>query len=223
MPELKEVSDDEIKEDEWTDEESEDRDGLRFKEVEEWDEAFSTVESVQMTGTTELYDSGCTNHISPYRDQFKNFEDIVPRHFRAAKKQSFSTIGKGELVIDILNGSETSQLRLTGVLYLPEVSYMLVSVGWLDKAGFMTTFGGGKCVIRGLDDVKIREVLRKLTKIYKVDHDEDVASAAEEKLTLEQFHRRMGHISIDVAQKLVKDGMVTGIRLKYTPIGKTLF
>ena len=36
--------------------------------------------------------------------------------------------------------------------------------------------------------MKIGEVLRKSTKIYKVDHDEDVASAVKEKLTLEQFH-----------------------------------
>jgi len=210
MPELEEVSDNEIKEDKWTDEESEDRDGLRFKEVEEWDEAFPTVESVQMTRTAELYDSGCTNHISPYHDQFKNFEDIVPRHFGAANKQSFSIIGKEELVINIPNGSETSQLRLTGVLYSLEVSYSLVSVGQLDEAGFTTKFDGGKCIIQGLD-IKIGEVLRKSTKIYKFDHDEDVVSVAEEKLTLEQFHRWMGHISIDVTQKLIKDGMVTGI------------
>jgi len=223
MPELEEVSDDEITEDEWTDDESEDGDGLRFEKVEEPDEAFATVESVQMTGTAELYDSGCTNHISPYHDRFENFENIVPRHFCAANKQSFSTIGKGELVIDIPNGSETSQLRITGVLYLPKVSYTLVSVGRLDEAGFTTTFGGGKCVIRGPDNVKIGKVLRKSTKIYKVDHDEDVASAAEEKLTLEQFHRWMGHISMDVTRKLVKDGMITGIRLEYTPIGNTFF
>jgi hypothetical protein len=29
-------------------------------------EAFVVAESVQMTGTAEFYDSGCTNHISPY-------------------------------------------------------------------------------------------------------------------------------------------------------------
>ena len=120
---------------------------VKIQEVEEWDEAFATVESVQTTRTTELYDSGCTNHILPYHNQFENFEDIVPRHFCAANKQSFSTIGKWQLVINIPNGSETSQLRLTGVLYLPEVSYMLVSVERLDEAGFTMTFGGGKCII----------------------------------------------------------------------------
>ena len=49
-------------------------------------------------------------------------------------------------------------------------------------------FGGGKCVLHGLDGVKIGEVLRKSLRIYKVEHEEKVASTAEEKLTLEQFH-----------------------------------
>jgi len=64
----------------------------------------------------------------------------------------------------------------------------LVSVGQLDGAGFTTAFGGGKCIIRGPDNAKIREVLRKSMKICRVDHEEDVAGAVDEKLTLEQFH-----------------------------------
>jgi hypothetical protein len=104
-------------------------------------EAFVVEESVQTAGTAELYDSGCTNHISPFRNQFENFQSIVPRHFRAANKETFSTIGKGELVVDVPNGDGVSQLRLMDVLYSPEVGYTLVSVGRLDEAGFTVTFG----------------------------------------------------------------------------------
>lgn len=67
MPELIEVSDSKDKDED--NGEGEDN-GQRFEEVEERDEAFTTVESVQMTGTTELYDSGCTDHISLYHNQF---------------------------------------------------------------------------------------------------------------------------------------------------------
>jgi hypothetical protein len=190
-------------------------------EVEEFSdtsgEAFVVAESVQTAGTAELYDSGCTNHISPYRNQFENFQSITPRHFRAANKQTFSTIGKGELVISVPYGEGVTQLRLTDVLYSAEVSYTLVSVGRLDEAGFTVIFGGGKCTLRGVDDVEIGAVLRTSTRVYKVEHEEGVASAAEERLTLEKFHRRMGHISPDVARKLIKDNMVTGVRLEYAP------
>lgn len=40
---------------------------------------------------------------------------------------------------------------------------------------------------------------------------------AEEFLTLDKFHRRMGHISAKIAQQLVKDKFVTGVWLEYTP------
>ncbi|KAF8156831.1 hypothetical protein B0H34DRAFT_658121, partial [Crassisporium funariophilum] len=49
----------------------------------------------------ELYDSGCTQHISPFRDDFENLRDIPPKSFLAANKQSFSATGKGEMVIDV--------------------------------------------------------------------------------------------------------------------------
>ena len=122
------------------------------------EEVLVSTESMPTTETAELYDSGCMNHISLYKDRFQNFENIVPRHFRAANKQSFSTIGKGDMVIDVPNGPNTSQLRLTDVLYLPEVNYTLVLIGQLDESGFTVTFGGGKCTLHGLDGEKVGEV-----------------------------------------------------------------
>ena len=110
-------------------------------------EVFVVAKTVQASVKTELYNSGCTNHISPYKSDFNNFQTIETRHFRAANKQTFSTIGKGELVVDIPNNNGSTQLWLLEVLYSPEVSYTLILIGWLDEDGFSITFGGGKCTI----------------------------------------------------------------------------
>ena len=93
------------------------------------------LDSVKSGGVvTELYDFGCTNHISPYRDCFINFQSIVPRKFRAANQQTFSTTGTGELMIDVPNGDgHFCKLRLTGVQFSPDIAYILVSVGQLDE------------------------------------------------------------------------------------------
>lgn len=40
---------------------------------------------------------------------------------------------------------------------------------------------------------------------------------------LDQFHRRMGHISPDVARKLVTKGFVTGVHLDETESGDPFF
>ena len=183
-------------------------------------EAFVVAESIQSAGMAELYDSGCTNHISPYKSQFENFKPITPRHFRAANKQTFSTTGTGDLVVDVPNGDGVTQLRLRDVLYSAEVGYTLVSVGRLDEAGFTVKFGGGMCRLLGEDGVEVGVVPKTSTRVYKVEHDESVVNAAEERLTLDKQHRRMGHISIDVARKLLKDKMITGVRLEYSPMKK---
>ena len=75
-------------------------------------EAFVVAETVQTLAKTELYDSRCTNHISPYKSDFNNFQTIETRHFHTANKQIFSTIGKGELVVNIPNNSGTTQFWL---------------------------------------------------------------------------------------------------------------
>jgi hypothetical protein len=62
-------------------------------------------------------------------------------------KQTFSTTGKGDLVIDVPNGYGEMQLRLSDVLYSAEVGYTLVFVGRLDEAGLSVTFRAGKCML----------------------------------------------------------------------------
>ena len=59
--------------------------------------------------------------------------------------------------------------------------------------------------------MKIGEVLRESSRICKVEHKEEMAGATEEKATLEQFHQQMRHVLLEVARKLVRDRMVTGI------------
>lgn len=106
------------------------------------------------------------------------------------------------------------------------MAYTLVSIGKLDNAGFTATFGGQKCTIKrhgGNIEEVVGVVQKTLLGVYKVEHEDGVANAAEERLTLEKFHHHMGHMSPEVARKLVKDNMVTGVRLKYTLLGNPFF
>ncbi|KZV80781.1 hypothetical protein EXIGLDRAFT_569675, partial [Exidia glandulosa HHB12029] len=164
---------------------------------------------------TELYDSGTTSHISPYREDFENLEEILPREFRAANSAKFAAKAKGELVINVPNGVSSSALRLTEVLYAPEVGYTLVSIGQLDKLGFKTEFGDGKCRITAPDGQTVGEVLRTQKGLYRVDRDADTANAAVESVTAQEMHRLLGHCSPEVAQRMLTSGMATGLRLEF--------
>ena len=127
------------------------------------------------------------------------------------------------MIINILNGIDISQLQLTEVLYSPEVGYTLISVGHLDENGFTVTFSGGQCTIHGPDGTHIGAI-PKTKGLYHVAHDEpNKVNSVNKKLTLDQFHRQMGHISVGVAQKLVDKGYITGVCLESTPAGEPFF
>lgn len=87
-------------------------------------------------------------------------------------------------------------------VYAPEVRYTLVSVGKLNDSGYVNAFGGGKCTLVDSKGITIGAV-PKTNGLYHVVHEPERANAAEEELTLESFHRRMGHISPKSAQKFV--------------------
>jgi len=98
----------------------------------------------------EIYNSGCSKHLTLYRDTLENFVEIPPKTFQAANKQTMSAVGMGEMIINVSNGANISQLRLTEVLYSPEVGYTLVSVGRLDEKGFELPFQAANVPSRDL-------------------------------------------------------------------------
>jgi hypothetical protein len=79
------------------------------------------------------------------------------------------------------------------------------------------TFSGGKCTIRGPDGRCVGKVPKSGKGLYKVQHEKgEEANIAEETLTLDMLHRRLGHISPQAAKKLVDKGFMTGVQLETT-------
>ncbi|KAJ6611958.1 hypothetical protein B0H10DRAFT_1712837, partial [Mycena sp. CBHHK59/15] len=51
----------------------------------------------------ELYDSGCTQHLSPFLSEFSNLASIPPKEFSAANNQRFKATARGNMVISVPN------------------------------------------------------------------------------------------------------------------------
>ena len=171
----------------------------------------------------EIYDSGCSKHLMPYHDALESFIEIPPKSFPAVNKQNMTAVGMGKMTINVPDGADVSQLKLTEVLYSLEVGYTLVSVGWLDEKGFEIIFSGGKCTIKGPNGEHVGAV-PKTKGLYHVAHDEHkMAHAVGEELTLDQFHHDMRHISAGVAHRLVNNGFVTGVHLEPKSSGEPFF
>ena len=165
------------------------------------------------TPRTEVYDSGASRHISPYKDDFTSYTPLsTPLYFNAASQHRFPAIGMGTLVVQTLNHGCESSLALLRALYTPSVTGTLVSLGALDEEGYQTHIGNGCLRITSPRGDSVAEIPCNTRRLYKVIHIPESANAAELVSAME-LHRRLGHISVASARKLVQSGAVKGITL----------
>lgn len=89
---------------------------------------------------------------------------------------------------------------LKDVLHCPDMGLMLISIGKITAAGYKVIFRNTTCKIFDQKD-KIIGQINARNGLYRVDHGitVNVAMSGEtrEVLTIEEFHRRMGHIALD--------------------------
>ena len=76
--------------------------------------ARTTVDST--AGSTMIYDSGATMHMSPNRDRFIDFRRIEPKGVKAANKTVFMATGSGHMKINVPNGKGTHQQKCLGLV-----------------------------------------------------------------------------------------------------------
>ena len=150
---------------------------------------------------TELYDSGASRHMSPYHDHFENYVTIALKSITAADKWHFQAIGKGDLRIKIPNGHGTTTVLLKDILHCPDMGLTLISIGKITATGYKVIFRGSSCKIFDQKDKVIGLIIVKIG-LYHIDHNVFVNMAmtgeAQEVVTLEELHRKMGHITPEV-------------------------
>ena len=162
--------------------------------------AMETNEGPTLSCQVELYDSGTTCHISPYRERFENLVDIPNKSFTTANRQKFVTTGVSDMIVEVPNGYDVLRLCLTEVLFSPEVGYMLVSISRLDEFGLLTTFAEGFCTICRSDGETIGRIPCTSKGLYCIVHKHETANATIEMVTVMELHRHYGHIAPSVAR-----------------------
>ena len=87
-----------------------------------------------------MVDSGCTDHLSSYLDDFVSKEDCK-RNCKTANGKIMPIFGPGTVLLKHNNGECNKTLMLTRVYYAPHVSHCLLSVTALTKQGFTCMIG----------------------------------------------------------------------------------
>ena len=99
------------------------------------------------SSATELYDSGVSQHFSPFYNQFVRFKSIPPKSISTADKHMFQAIGQGDLHVKVPNRDMTMQILLKDILYVPSMGVTLVLTSKLAVAGYSALFCGSVCDI----------------------------------------------------------------------------
>src|SRR6202522_333476 len=176
-----------------------------------------TLADTGSTFKTELFDSGATRHMSPYKHKFINFIPIQNKILTAADGGHFEATGKGDIRIGMPNGKSTTKILLKDVLYAPKMGVTLVSISKIDVAGYASLFH--KSQLRIFSSMKEKKLLAKIEMkngLYRVEHEKDVEVAAAvipEVVSIEKLHWLMGHIAPEAAKALVEKGLVEGFKL----------
>jgi len=97
--------------------------------------------------TSELYDSGATRHMTPYKEALANYTIITPKPIDVVNKHTFHAIRQGDLPICVPNSKAYMNITLHDGLHTLEIVFTLMSMGLIDEAVYMVTFKGGTCII----------------------------------------------------------------------------
>lgn len=166
-----------------------------------------------------IMDSGATSHFCPDRSKFSNFVTIPPQKIHTADGSTLDAIGRGDVDINLPLGNERTNVTLKNALYAPKMAFTLISTTRITSAGLAVLFEGRMCQIlsKGPDRCVIAEI-PQVEGLYSVvgrrqGHHAHLAKA---KLTVNELHRILGHVSQTAVLDAVKKGLVMGVELDTT-------
>lgn len=167
----------------------------------------------------ELYDSGASRHMTPFRHKMINYTSIEPTSIKAANSRTFQAVGKGDMYVNVPCNGKSTRILLKDVLHAPSMSYTLISVSKITASGCAVVFRGHTCKIYNKANKLIGEIPKE-NGLYGTRVNLEHAATTIEQISVDDLHRRMGHISMQAARDLVEKNLVSGIKLKVNGISR---
>ncbi|KAL2243405.1 UNVERIFIED_CONTAM: Retrovirus-related Pol polyprotein from transposon TNT 1-94 [Sesamum indicum] len=151
-----------------------------------------------------LIDSGCTFHMSPFKDIFTNLRYEHAGFVSMANEKRCEIEGLGDISMCFKDGYK---MTLKNVRYVPDLSHNLISCAALEEDGLEGRWGKSLMKIMKGSLVVFKVERKRNLYICTVSYDYLAASVSEcDSTTL--WHKRLGHISKKGLDFLRKDGIL---------------
>ena len=167
--------------------------------------------------TNWIVDSGATCHMCYEEDLFIEMTKLEePQKITVGDGYSVEAVSKGtvELMMKV-PGEEVRRCNLSEVLYVPKLSYNLLSVSKATKTDKMFQFGQSSCSIMDINNRTIATATKSGNLYYlncarRGTATSEVAMCGKEDTKESIWHRRFGHLGVKNLERLAKDQLVEG-------------
>ncbi|KAL2253784.1 UNVERIFIED_CONTAM: Retrovirus-related Pol polyprotein from transposon TNT 1-94 [Sesamum indicum] len=151
-----------------------------------------------------LIDSGCTFHMSPFKDIFSNLRYEHVGFVSMANEKKCEIKGLGDISLCFEEGYK---MILKNVRYVPDLSHNLISCAALEEEGLEGRWGKGIMKVMKGSLVVFKAERKRNLYICTATYENIAASALENNKT-NLWHKRLGHISMKGLDFLRKDGIL---------------
>lgn len=171
----------------------------------------------QSNGDVWLADSGATKHITHRREWFSEYHSVKDgRYVEIANNEKMNIAGYGTIEIQACVEGVWYDRRLENVQYVPTTQKNLFGTNGLTTKGFEVKFRKNICEV--VDDktdqivaVGYKDNDQLFRMAFRVCKREQGNVCASNNVSLQQWHRRLGHINVTAIKSMCKNGLVSGI------------
>ncbi|CAF0996316.1 unnamed protein product [Brachionus calyciflorus] len=152
-----------------------------------------------------LLDSGATNHLCCIKSMFSDLKPHSSK-VKVGDGRDLEVMGIGNIKAKIKSKNDLKSITIENVLYVPELSVNLISIGKLSRKGFKIIFEREKCNIVSNDETIIEAKSwsqnKNLYELSLLFQESERALISIKSDDLKLWHFRLGHLSLENMKRL---------------------
>lgn len=159
-----------------------------------------------------IVDSGATSHVVNNPNLLTKFDTRQCSQVDVANGGTESVHGKGSCVIEFVNeNGNVAQTTISNILYAPQITGNMLSVGKLCDAGFQVCFDESTCKI--LYNNKQIGIADNINGLYQLRQPNKVCSLRSDELCIHDWHRIFGHRDMNAIKTMDKNELIHGMKI----------
>lgn len=160
-------------------------------------------------------DSGATAHMCNNRNAFESLSNGPLNNVSTAGKENLMSHGIGDIRFNVRLRGKVKSVKLTNVLYVPELRNNLLSVPVITEKNYEVKFSKNNAyIIRSDKSLVFKAIKRKRIYVVKQIKNQGAFNVSNNSdLKLKLWHERYGHLNYNDLKELFDKGRVYGLDL----------